>query len=149
LLISFFVNLNLVLNQILYPMPSIFIKIISREIPAYIIAEDEKFISFLDISPLTKGHALVVPKKEIDYIFDIEDELLSDMILFAKKVARAINKSVDCERVGVMVVGIEVRHAHIHLIPFKTADELSFQRPKLKLEKEELLQISKKIISNL
>lgn len=130
-------------------MASVFTKIINREIPAHIIAEDNNFISFLDISPLTKGHALVVPKQEVDYIFDVDDDILGEMMIFAKKVAKAIDKSVKCERVGVMVVGIEVNHAHIHLIPFKNADELNFQRAKLRIEQEEFIQIREKIKSNL
>ncbi len=130
-------------------MASIFTKIINREIPANIIAEDENYISFLDVSPLSKGHALVVPKKEIDYLFDLDDETTSGIMIFAKKVAKAIDKSVDCVRVGVIVVGVEVPHAHIHLVPFKNANELNFQREKLKLEKEEIAEIAEKIKSNL
>ena len=98
-------------------MASIFTKIVNGEIPCYKIAEDDNYLAFLDISPVSKGHTLVIPKKEVDYIFDIEDDLLAGLHVFAKKVARAIDKSVECERVGVAVVGLEVPHAHVHLIP--------------------------------
>lgn len=122
-------------------MPSIFTRIINGEIPCYKIAEDENYFAFLDISPLSKGHTLVVPKKETDYLFDLDDETLSGMMLFSKKVARAIDKAVPCKRVGVAVIGLEVPHAHIHLIPL-ISDSINFSNPKLKLEKEELEKIA-------
>lgn len=130
-------------------MPSIFSKIINGEIPSFKIAEDEKHIAFLDINPLTKGHTLVVPKKEVDYIFDLEDNELAALHLFAKKVAVAIKKSVSCTRVGVTVIGLEVPHAHIHLIPFKKMSEMNFTNPKLKVEKEEFALIAESIVSAL
>lgn len=117
---------------------SIFTKIINREIPAYIVAEDENNIAFLDINPLVKGHVLAVPKKEIDYYFDLDDKLFSDLNLFAKKVAKAIDKAIPCERVGMAVIGLEVPHVHIHLAPLNTMDDLNFTRPKLKLTEDEL-----------
>jgi histidine triad (HIT) family protein len=126
-------------------MPTIFTKIINREIPGHIIAEDERFIAFLDIMPLVVGHALVVPKKEIDYIFDIEDDALAAINVFAKKVARAIKKVVPCKRIGVAVIGLEVPHAHIHLIPMNTVGDLNFSRPKLTPTKEELTEVAAKI----
>ncbi len=130
-------------------MASIFSKIISREIPAQIIAEDDRFIAFLDIMPLVVGHTLVVPKKEVDYIFDIEDEELKAIHVFAKKVAAAVRKAVPCKRIGVAVIGLEVPHAHIHLVPMNTADDLNFTRPKLKPSAEELAAVAEKIRKNL
>lgn len=124
---------------------SIFSKIISREIPAQIIAEDDRFIAFLDIMPLVVGHTLVVPKKEVDYIFDIEDDQLKDIHVFAKKVAAAVRKAVPCKRIGVAVIGLEVPHAHIHLVPMNTADDLNFARAKLKPSASELAEIADKI----
>ena len=126
-------------------MPSIFTKIINREIPGHIVAEDERFIAFLDINPLTMGHTLVVPKKEVDYIFDLDDETLAGMNVFSKKVAIAIKKAVPCARIGVEVIGLEVPHAHVHLIPMNRTEDLNFMRPKLKPSKEELTQIAGKI----
>lgn len=123
-------------------MASIFSRIISREIPAYIVAEDESFIAFLDINPLMKGHTLVVPKKEEDYLFDLPDETLSGAILFSKKVAKAIKNSIPCLRVGVAVLGLEVPHAHIHLVPMNSMSDVNFANPKLKLSKEELTEIA-------
>jgi histidine triad (HIT) family protein len=117
-------------------MPSIFTRIINGEIPCYKIAEDENYFAFLDISPLAKGHTLVVPKKEIDYLFDIDDATLGGMMVFAKKVALAIDKAVPCTRVGVAVIGLEVPHAHIHLIPLNSMHDINFSNPKLKLDKE-------------
>ena len=126
-------------------MPSIFSKIISREIPGHIIAEDGRFIAFLDVMPLVMGHVLVVPKKEIDYIFDIEDEDLGAMNIFAKRVAHALKKVVPCKRIGVAVIGLEVPHAHIHLVPMNTVGDLNFSRPKLNPTKEELTLVAEKI----
>jgi histidine triad (HIT) family protein len=129
-------------------MASIFTRIINGEIPCYKVAEDDHFLAFLDINPLAKGHTLVVPKKEVDYIFDLDDDLLSSMILFAKKVAKAIDKSVKCNRVGIAVIGLEVPHAHIHLVPITNMGDLNFANPKLSLSKEEFIEIAKTIKSN-
>ena len=130
-------------------MASIFSKIINGEIPSYKIAEDENYYAFLDINPLAKGHTLVVPKKEVDYIFDLEDQLLGNMMIFAKKVARAIDKSIECKRVGVAVIGLEVPHAHIHLIPVNHISDIDFSRPKLKFSEEEFKSTALKIQSAL
>jgi len=129
-------------------MASIFSKIITGEIPCYKIAENDKFLAFLDVFPLVHGHVLVVPKKEIDYIFDIDDTDLSEMILFAKGVAKALRKSVVCKRIGVSVIGLEVPHAHIHLVPMNTANDVNFTQPKIKPSSEELEQMAEKIRSN-
>lgn len=126
-------------------MGSIFSKIINREIPAYIVAEDDSNIAFLDINPVSKGHTLVVPKKEIDYVFDLDDETYTSLNLFAKKVASAIKAIITCQRIGIAVVGIEVPHAHIHLIPLNSMSDFSFSKPKLQLSGEELKEISEKI----
>lgn len=123
-------------------MTTIFTKIINREIPAYIVAEDENFIAFLDIMPLTKGHVLVVPKVEVDYIFDLADEVLAGLHVFSKKVAKAMDKTIKCARIGVAVIGLEVPHVHVHLIPLRTMDDINFSRPKLKLSTEEMQQIA-------
>ncbi|HRR16813.1 MAG TPA: HIT domain-containing protein, partial [Bacteroidales bacterium] len=112
-------------------MASIFSRIVSGEIPCYKVAEDDNYLAFLDINPLNTGHTLVIPKKEIDYIFDIDDDTYAGLMLFAKRVARAIEKEVPCNRIGVAVVGLEVPHAHIHLIPINTMDDMNFRRPKL------------------
>ncbi len=130
-------------------MASIFTRIINGEIPCYKVAEDENYFAFLDIFPLAKGHVLVVPKKEVDYIFNLEDDLLAGLTVFAKKVALAIEKSVPCVRVGVAVIGLEVPHAHIHLVPLNHIEDINFSRPKLKLEKEELEEIAEAIRKNL
>lgn len=126
-------------------MATIFTKIVAGEIPCYKIAEDEKYLAFLDINPLAKGHTLVIPKEETNYIFDVEDEILGGMMIFAKKVARAIDRVIDCKRVGVVVLGLEVPHAHIHLIPINTLQDTEFSRPKLKLSQEEFEEIAGKI----
>jgi histidine triad (HIT) family protein len=126
-------------------MASIFTKIIQGEIPSYKIAENENFYAFLDINPLAKGHTLVVPKKEIDYVFDIEDELIKEYFAFSKKLALAIDKVIECKRVGVAVVGLEVPHAHIHLIPLNTIYDIDFKQPKLKFTHEEFEDIAKLI----
>lgn len=126
-------------------MASIFSRIIRREIPAHIVAEDEQCIAFLDINPLVIGHTLVVPKKEVDYLFDLDDETYTALHLFAKRVAHGIGKSVRCARVGVSVVGLEVPHTHIHLIPMDNADDLNFTRPKLKPSPEELKEVAGRI----
>lgn len=127
---------------------TIFSKIIAGEIPCYKIAEDENFFAFLDIRPMTKGHTLVVPKTEVDYIFDLEDNTLADMMVFAKKVAIAIQKSVSCVRVGVTVIGLEVPHAHIHLIPIQRESDMNFHNAKLQLSNEEMLEIAQNIRAN-
>ncbi len=129
-------------------MPTIFSRIINGEIPCYKIAEDENYFAFLDISPLAKGHTLVVPKAETDYIFDLDDKTISGMMVFAKSVALAIDKAVECKRVGVAVVGLEVPHAHIHLIPL-ISDAINFSQPKLKLAGEELEKIAADIRAKL
>jgi histidine triad (HIT) family protein len=126
-------------------MASIFSKIVAGEIPSYRIHEDERYYAFLDINPLARGHTLVIPKVETDYLFDLDDDLLGDMMVFAKKVAQAIDKSMDCKRVGVAVLGLEVPHAHIHLIPINSLYDIEFSRPKLKLSKEEFEDIAKRI----
>lgn len=128
-------------------MASIFTKIISREIPAYIIAENEKFLAFLDVNPLQKGHTLVVPKQEVDYIFDLEDDLLADMSVFAKNVSKKIKKAFPCNRIGVAVIGLEVPHAHIHLIPINKMDDMNFSNSKLNLSKEDFIEIQSKIVN--
>ena len=129
-------------------MTTIFTKIINGEIPCYKVAEDEKFLAFLDINPLYEGHTLVVPKKEIDYYFDLPDDLMAEMNIFAKKVAKAIKKSVTCERIGVAVVGLEVPHAHIHLIPINKVHDISFAKPRVKFTAEEFQAIADKISNN-
>ncbi|NPD86250.1 HIT domain-containing protein [Lentimicrobium sp. L6] len=126
-------------------MSSIFVKIVNGEIPSYKIAENDKFYAFLDINPLAKGHTLVIPKVETDYIFDIEDEDLAEMIVFAKKVGLAVEANVPCKRIGMAVLGLEVPHAHIHLIPINTVYDIDFKQPKLKLETSEFEEISKNI----
>ena len=126
-------------------MASIFTRIIQREIPGHIIAEDEENIAFLDINPLVMGHSLVIPKQEVDYIYDLNDDALTSLHLFAKKVARAIESVVDCERIGVAVMGLEVPHAHVHLVPLRTMDDLNFARPKLTPESAELAELADKI----
>jgi len=126
-------------------MASIFTKIVQGEIPSYKVAEDEKFYAFLDINPLSKGHTLVIPKAEVDYIFDLEDELLSEFHLFAKKVANAIESTIKCKRIGVVVYGLDVPHAHIHLIPLIEGNEINFTREKVKLSQEEFTSIAKAI----
>ena len=126
-------------------MPSIFTKIIHGEIPCYKIAEDENYFSFLDINPLAKGHTLVIPKKEIDYIFDMDDSLHAGLWNFAKKISHAVEKAVPCKRIGIAVIGLEVPHAHIHLIPINSVGDMNFARPKLQLSKEELEETAQKI----
>jgi histidine triad (HIT) family protein len=130
-------------------MATIFSRIIAGEIPCYKIAEDERFFAFLDINPMAKGHTLIVPKMEEDYIFNLDDKTLSDMMLFSKKVAKAIEKSVTCLRVGVAVIGLEVPHAHIHLIPINKEADMNFKNPKLKLTLEEMTEIADNIKQNL
>lgn len=126
-------------------MTSIFTKIINRELPAYIVAEDDKFLAFLDIMPLTKGHVLVIPKEEIDYIFDIDSDILGEMMVFAKGVAIKLKNVVPCKRIGVAVVGLEVPHAHIHLVPINAISDMNFSNPKLQIEKREMEQLEEQI----
>jgi histidine triad (HIT) family protein len=126
-------------------MSSIFTKIVKGEIPSYKVADNDKFYAFLDINPLSKGHTLVIPKKEIDYIFDLEDDLLSELHLFAKKVAKAIENTIECKRIGVVVYGLDVPHAHVHLIPLVEGNEINFSRKKFKLSQEEFIAIAKSI----
>ncbi len=130
-------------------MASIFSKIVNGEIPAYKVAENELYFAFLDIFPVAKGHTLVIPKKEVDYLFDLDDELYSGLQLFAKKVAKGIQKAIPCQKVGVMVLGLEVPHAHIHLVPMQTeADLLNFSK-KQKFSPEEFQEIAKLIAANI
>lgn len=126
-------------------MASIFTRIINREIPGHIVAEDERFIAFLDIVPLVMGHTLVVPKKEIDYIFDLDDDTLAGLHVFAKKVAHAVKKAVPCKRIGVAVIGLEVPHVHVHLVPMNSMGDINFTKSKLNPSKEELQAIAEKI----
>ncbi len=126
-------------------MSNIFSKIVAGDIPCYKIAETKDFLAFLDINPLAEGHTLVIPKKETDYIFALEDNNLADMFVFAKKVAKAIEKNVPCKRIGIAVIGLEVPHAHIHLIPINRVSDIDFSRPKLTLSKEKLNEIATKI----
>ena len=130
-------------------MASIFTRIINREIPGYIIAEDDRYIAFLDISPLVLGHTLVVPKQEVDYIFNLEDDGLAGLMVFAKKVAKAVEKAVPCKRIGVSVIGLEVPHTHVHIVPMNSADDVNFTRAKLSPSKEALAEVAEKIKKNL
>ena len=129
-------------------MASIFSKIIAGEIPSYRVAEDDKHYAFLDINPLSEGHTLVVPKREIDYIFDLTDEEYANLQLFAKRVAAAIEKTVPCKRIGMAVIGLEVPHAHIHLVPISTEADMDFRRDKLKLLPERMAEIAAGIAAN-
>ena len=126
-------------------MAGLFSKIIAGEIPSYRIHENDRFYAFLDINPLAKGHPLVVPKVEIDYLFDLEDDLIGDMMVFAKEVARALDQTMECKRVGIAVLGLEVPHAHIHLVPINGLHDIEFSRPKLRLSAEEYVAIAEKI----
>ena len=130
-------------------MPSIFSRIIKKEIPGHIVAENDKFVAFLDIMPLVLGHTLVVPRREVDYIFDLSDDELREINLFARRVGKALEKAVPCKRIGIAVIGLEVPHAHVHLVPMNSADDLNFTRPKLKPTQEELAQVAEKIRKNL
>ena len=126
-------------------MGTIFSKIINREIPGHIVAEDDQFIAFLDINPLVEGHTLVVPKQEVDYIYDLGDDSLAALHLFSKKVAKAIETVVPCLRIGIAVIGLEVPHCHVHLVPLNSMDDINFSRPKLKLSQEALAAVALKI----
>ena len=126
-------------------MASIFSKIISGEIPAYKVAENENFLAFLDIFPLAKGHVLVIPKKETDYLFDITSDEYLELWKFAQQVAKAMDKVIDCKRIGVAVIGLEVPHAHIHLVPLNNVSDINFERPKLSFSEEEMDAVAQKI----
>lgn len=126
-------------------MASIFTKIIRGEIPCYKVAEDEQFFAFLDIRPLAKGHTLVIPKTEIDYIFELEDDLLGDMIKFSKKLGLAIEKVVPCKRMGMTVLGLEVPHAHIHLVPINSVYDIDFKKPPVDMDQDEFIELAAKI----
>ncbi len=128
-------------------MATIFSKIISGEVPCYKIAENDNFLAFLDISPLAKGHTLVIPKKEIDYIFDVEEDEYADLWLFAKQVAKKIKAKIDCTRIGVAVIGLEVAHAHIHLVPINKVSDIDFSKPKLKFSSNDMQDIANSINS--
>jgi histidine triad (HIT) family protein len=128
---------------------TIFSKIIAGEIPGYRIAENQKFFAFLDIFPLVEGHVLVVPKIEVDNLFDLPADYLSEMLLFAKPIAKAIEAAFDCNRCGISVIGLEVPHAHMHLIPINSADDLNFTRGKIKLTPDQLKKIQEKILSQM
>jgi len=128
---------------------SIFTKIIRGEIPSYRIAENERFYAFLDIFPLREGHVLVIPKVEVDKFFDLDDEVLSQMLVFAKPIAKAIEKAFDCNRCGISVIGIEVPHAHMHLLPINSANDLNFNQEKMKMSAEELKAVQEKILGGM
>ncbi len=126
-------------------MSSIFTKIINGEIPSYKVAENDEFFAFLDINPLAEGHVLVIPKKEIDYIFDIDNELYARFFVFAKELSKAIEKVISCERIGISVVGLEVPHAHIHLIPINNVEDMSFTKQRIKMSSESMLRLAQSI----
>ena len=130
-------------------MATIFSRIVKGEIPSYKVAEDERFYAFLDINPLAEGHTLVIPKQEVDYLFDLDDETYAGLQLFAKKVAVGLQKAIPCKKVGVMVLGLEVPHAHIHLVPLQTEGDMNFRNPKLKLEPSEMQSVAKSIAEKL
>ena len=130
-------------------MATIFSRIVRGEIPCYKIAENDQFFAFLDINPVAKGHTLVIPKRETDYIFSLDDEELAEMIVFAKKVAHAIEKAVPCKRIGVAVIGLEVPHAHIHLIPIKQEGDMDFKKEHVHLSEEEFLEVQRRIVEQL
>jgi histidine triad (HIT) family protein len=126
-------------------MATIFSRIINGEIPCYKIAEDERYFAFLDINPLKKGHTLVVPKQETDYVFDLDDDQLAGLIIFSKKIATAVKKAFPCNRIGIAVLGLEVPHTHIHLVPMDSMEDVNFRNPKLKLSPEQFKEIAEKI----
>lgn len=129
-------------------MASIFTKVINREIPGYVVAEDDNYIAFLDINPLREGHTLVVPKQEVDYVFDLDHQALAGLFSFSKRVAKAIESVVECNRIGLTVMGLEVPHAHVHLIPIDTMDDMNFSNMKSSFSKEEMEQMMNKIKEN-
>lgn len=126
-------------------MESIFSKIVAGQIPAHKVAETLEYLAFLDINPLTEGHLLVIPKKEVDYLFDLDSETYAGLMMFAQIVAVGLKRAIPCERIGLTVIGLEVPHAHIHLIPMNTMDDMNFSRPKLKLSEERLTEIAEAI----
>jgi histidine triad (HIT) family protein len=126
-------------------MPTLFTRIVQGEIPAHVILEDEDYFAFLDVFPLVEGHVLVIPKREVDYIFELDDETLAGLIVFSKRVAKAVCKAIPCRKVGVSVVGLEVPHAHVHLVPLQQVDDMNFSRPKLKPSPEELADVAARI----
>ena len=128
-------------------MPSIFSQIVSGKIHCYKVDENDEFLAFLDVNPIATGHTLVIPKIEIDYIFDLDDALLSRMMIFSKKVAVKLISKIDCKKIGIAVIGLEVPHAHIHLVPMNQVDDLNFSRPKLIVTKEELMLMQKQLLS--
>ena len=130
-------------------MASIFSKIVSGEIPSFKIMEDENYLAFLDITPIATGHVLVIPKLEVDYIFNMEDELYKGLFLFAKKVAPAIERAIPCKKIGVAIIGLEVPHAHIHLVPLQTVGDINFEKPKMKVDQAELKATADKIVAQL
>lgn len=130
-------------------MATVFTKIINGEIPSYKIAEDANYYAFLDINPIAEGHVLVVPKKEQDYIFNLDDDILSGLLVFAKRIAKSLDKCIVCKRVGLAVIGLEVPHTHVHLVPLQEIGSLNFSNPKLKFSEEEFKAIQKKIVENL
>jgi histidine triad (HIT) family protein len=129
-------------------MSTIFSRIISGEISCFKIAENDEFLAFLDINPLTKGHTLVIPKIEIDYLFDLDDELLARMIVFSKSVAKKIRNKIECKRVGMSVIGLEVAHAHIHLIPINSLSDMNFSKPKLVISENELREVQERLLQD-
>ena len=129
-------------------MSTLFTKIVNGVIPCHKIAEDDKYFAFLDISPLAMGHTLVIPKAEVNYIFDLDDEVLAGLNIFAKRVAKAVEKSIECKRIGVAVIGLEVPHTHIHLVPLNAIGDLNFSNPKLNPTQEELAEMATKIRAN-
>jgi len=129
-------------------MASIFTRIVNGEIPCHKVAESSRYLAFLDINPLVKGHTLVIPKEEIDYVFDLNDDLLGGLMVFSKKVAKAIETTIPCKRVGVTVIGLEVPHAHVHLIPMQSMADMNFQNPKLNLSQDELAEIAIQLRNN-
>jgi len=130
-------------------MPSIFSRIVAGEIPSYKVAEDDKHLAFLDINPIARGHTLVIPKEEVDYIFDLDDDLLASLLVFAKRVALAIEKTIRCQRVGIAVIGLEVPHAHVHLVPLQGMYDIDFSKPKLKFSDQEFQEIASAIRNQL
>lgn len=130
-------------------MASIFSKIVSGEIPAYKVAEDERFLAFLDVFPLVKGHTLVIPKPEVDYLFNLDDDLYRDLWLFAKKVSKGVEAAIPCKRIGVAVIGLEVPHCHIHLVPLNRIGDINFTQPKITVPADEMAEIAEKIRSNI
>lgn len=129
-------------------MSTIFTKIVNGEIPCHKIAEDDQYFAFLDINPLAMGHTLVIPKAEVNYIFDLEDEVLAGLNVFAKRVAKAVEKSIECKRIGVAVIGLEVPHTHVHLVPLNAIGDLNFSNPKLNPSQEELAKVAERIRAN-